>query len=132
MAKIVIVEDDKAIAEMYRIKFEADGNKVFTAENGKDGLKVAEDNKPDIILLDLMMPIMTGDEMLAHMRQTTWGKDIKVIILTNVSKDDAITRLNGLKADGYIVKAHFTPQEVVDMVKTTLEKDDTPQVLPKS
>ena len=120
MAKVAIVEDDKAIAEMYRIKFEADGNKVVTAENGKEGLEVAEKNKPDIILLDLMMPVMTGDEMLRVLRKTDWGKDIKVIILTNVSKDDAQHKLKDLKIDGYIVKAHYTPQEVVDMVKTTL------------
>ncbi|MGZ6005133.1 MAG: response regulator transcription factor [Candidatus Saccharimonadales bacterium] len=120
MAKVAIVEDDKAIAEMYRIKFETDGNKVFTAEDGKAGLELVEKNKPDILLLDLMMPVMTGDEMLKALRKTDWGKDLKVIILTNVSKDDAEAKLKGLKVDGYIVKAHYTPQEVVDMVKTAL------------
>ena len=120
MAKVAIVEDDKAIAEMYRIKFEADGSKVVTAENGKVGLEVAEKEKPDIILLDLMIPVMTGDEMLRELRKSDWGKDTKVIILTNVSKDDAEKKLKDLKIDGYIVKAHYTPQEVVDMVKTTL------------
>jgi len=81
---------------------------------------VAEKEKPDIILLDLMMPVMTGDEMLRELRKSDWGKDTKVIILTNVSKDDAEKKLKDLKIDGYIVKAHYTPQEVVDMVKTTL------------
>ena len=120
MAKVAIIEDDKAIAEMYRIKFEGDGNKVFVAENGKVGLEMVEKSKPDIILLDLMMPIMTGDEMLKALRKTDWGKDVNVIILTNVSKDDAEHKLKGLKVEGYIVKAHYTPQEVVDMVKQTL------------
>jgi DNA-binding response OmpR family regulator len=120
MAKVAIVEDDKAIAVMYRIKFETDGNKVFEAENGKVGLEIAEKNRPDIILLDLMMPIMTGDEMLKALRKTEFGKKVKVIILTNVSKDDAMNKLKGLKVDGYIVKAHYTPQEVVDIVKQTL------------
>jgi len=120
MANVAIVEDDKAISEMYRIKFEADGYKVFMAENGKVGLEVVEQNKPDIILLDIMMPIMTGDEMLRELRKTDYGKNVKVIILTNVSKDDAQTKLKDLKVDGYVVKAHFTPQEVVDMVKTAL------------
>lgn len=120
MAKVAIVEDDKAISEMYRLKFESDGNEVFIAENGKVGLEVVEKNKPDIVLLDLMMPIMTGDEMLSVMRKTDWGKDMKVIILTNVNKDDAQSKLQNAKVDGYIVKAHYTPQEVVDMVKTTL------------
>lgn len=120
MAKVAIVEDDKAISEMYRIKFEADGHKVFIAENGKEGLDIVEKNKPDIVLLDLMMPIMTGDEMLGALRKADWGKNLKVIVLTNVNKDDAQSKLKDLKVDGYIVKAHYTPQEVVDMVKSTL------------
>jgi CheY-like chemotaxis protein len=120
MVKIAIVEDDKAISEMYRIKFEGDGNKVVVAENGKIGLEVIEKEKPDIILLDLMMPVMTGDEMLKELRKTEWGKDIKVYILTNVSKDDAKTKLKDTKVDGYIVKAYYTPQEVVDLVMQSL------------
>lgn len=122
MAKVAIIEDDKAIAEMYRIKFEAGGDKVLTAENGKQGLELVEKEKPDIILLDLMMPVMTGDEMLGILRKSDWGKNVKVIILTNVSKDDAQTKLRDVKVDGYIVKAHYTPQEVVDLVKQSLVK----------
>ena len=67
--KIAIVEDDMAIAQMYRFKFEAEGYVVETAENGKLGLELAEDMRPDMMLLDLMMPIMTGEEMLAAMRK---------------------------------------------------------------
>lgn len=120
MAKVAIIEDDKAISEMYRIKFEASGDKVVIAENGKLGLELIEKEKPDIILLDLMMPVMTGDEMLKILRNADWGKNVKVIILTNVSKDDAQTKLKNVKVDGYIVKAHYTPQEVVDLVKQSL------------
>jgi DNA-binding response OmpR family regulator len=69
-AKIAIVEDDQAISQMYRFKFEAEGYTVETAENGKLGLELAEKMKPDIILLDLMMPEMNGDEMLAALRKT--------------------------------------------------------------
>ena len=82
MPKIAIIEDDQAISQMYRIKFEAEGYDVETAENGKLGLELAEKIQPDIILLDLMMPEMNGDEMLQNMRQTEWGKTIPVIILT--------------------------------------------------
>ncbi len=113
---IAIVEDDQAIREMYRIKFEAEGYKVVTAENGKRGLEIAEKNKPNIILLDLMMPEMRGDEMLKAMRATDWGKDIKVIILTNVSKDEALPTVSSYNVSDYVVKAHYTPQEVVETV----------------
>jgi len=87
-AKVAIVEDDQAIAQMYRIKFEADGYEVETAGNGKLGLEMVQSMKPDIILLDLMMPEMNGDEMLAKMRKTDWGKSIKVVILTNMGEQE--------------------------------------------
>src|ERR1035437_8965415 len=88
MPKIAIIEDDQAICQMYRFKFEAEGYNVEIAENGKLGLELAEKMRPDIILLDLMMPEMNGDEMLALLRKTTWGKDIKVIILTNMGEQE--------------------------------------------
>ena len=72
MAKIAIVEDDQAISMMYRIKFEAEGFEVETAANGKLGLELVEKMKPDIILLDLMMPEMNGEEMLEHLRKKSW------------------------------------------------------------
>jgi len=77
MTKIAIVEDDSAIAQMYRFKFEAEGYEVQTADNGRLGLELAEVFRPDMILLDLMMPEMSGEEMLAAMRKETWGKKIK-------------------------------------------------------
>ncbi len=122
MAKtIAIVEDDQAIREMYRLKFEAEGYNVVMAENGKRGLEVSEKNKPDLILLDLMMPEMTGHDMLKVMRSTDWGKKIKVIILTNVSKDEAYPLVKEFGVDGFVVKAHYTPQEVVDTVNQVLK-----------
>lgn len=117
MMKIAIVEDDQSIREMYRLKFEADGYKVVSAENGKRGLELADKERPDVILLDLMMPEMTGDEMLKKLRTKDWGKNIIVIILTNVSKDEATPLVKDLDVKDFIVKAHYTPQEVVDIVK---------------
>ena len=75
---IAIIEDDQAISQMYRIKFETDGYEVETAENGKQGLELCETMKPEIILLDVMMPEMTGPEMLEKLRATEWGAKIKV------------------------------------------------------
>lgn len=115
--KIAIVEDDAAIAQMYRMKFEAEGFIVETAENGKFGLQLAEEMRPDIMLLDLMMPEMNGDEMLAHMRATDWGRDIKVIILTNMGEQEAPVTLASLNVLSFIVKADMTPRQVADLVQ---------------
>ena len=120
MAKVAIVEDDQAISMMYRIKFEAEGFTVETAANGKLGLELIESIKPDIVLLDLMMPEMNGDEMLTELRKKSWGKDIKVIILTNSGEEQAPTSLKELGIRRYIVKAEMTPRPLAEMVKTEL------------
>ena len=120
MSKIAIIEDDAAISQMYRIKFEMEGFEVETAENGKLGLELAENMKPDIILLDLMMPEMTGDEMLQELRATDWGKHTKVIILTNKGEQEAPEILKTLDVRRFIVKAEMTPRQVAEMVKTEL------------
>lgn len=120
MAKIAIIEDDQAISMMYRIKFEAEGFEVETASNGKLGLELAETMKPDIILLDLMMPEMNGEEMLTLLRKTVWGKNIKVIILTNSGEEQAPPSLKELGIRRYIVKAEMTPRQVAEMVKLEL------------
>ena len=120
MIKIAIIEDDQAISQMYRFKFEAEGYKVETAENGKLGLELAESMKPDIMLVDLMMPEMTGDEMLEKLRATDWGVKIKVIILTNVGEQEIPKKIKELGVDGVILKANMTPRQVADMVKKRL------------
>lgn len=118
--KVAIVEDDAAISQMYRIKFESEGFEVETAENGKLGLAMAEAFKPDIILLDLMMPEMNGDEMLQQLRATEWGKDVRVIILTNMGEQEAPPIIKELNVRRFIVKAEMTPRQVAEMVKTEL------------
>jgi len=120
MNKIAIIEDDVAIAQMYSIKFEAEGYIVQIAENGKLGLQLVEDMKPDIVLLDLMMPEMNGDEVLALMRKTEWGRDIKVIILTNMGEQEAPEILKSLNVLAFIVKADMTPKQVAELVKSKL------------
>ncbi len=120
MPKIAVIEDDRAISQMYRFKFEADGYTVETAENGKLGLELTEKMRPDIILLDLMMPEMTGDEMLEQLRKTDWGKKIKVIILTNMGEQEIPLQLRQLGVSGVILKADMTPRQVAEIVKNTL------------
>lgn len=122
MAKVAIVEDDQVIAQMYRIKFESEGYDVENAENGKLGLEMIEKTKPDIILLDLMMPEMNGDEMLKALRATDWGKDIKVIILTNVGEQEIPPDVKELGVSAVILKADMTPRQVTDLVKQKLSE----------
>lgn len=122
-AKVAIIEDDIAISQMYRLKFETEGYDVQTADNGRLGLELAEEFKPDIILLDLMMPEMTGDEMLTELRKKPWGKDITVIILTNMGEEEAPKVLKTLNVHSFIVKAEMTPRQVAERVKTALENE---------
>lgn len=120
MTKIAIIEDDQAIAQMYRLKFEAEGYEVETAENGVLGLQLIDKMRPDIVLLDLMMPEMNGDEMLEKLRQTDHGKDMPVIILTNMGEQEAPAIVTDLKVRRFIVKADMTPRQVAEMVKQEL------------
>lgn len=117
---IAVIEDDKPIQMLYKTKLEIDGFDVITADNGKDGLQKLEDTKPDLALVDLRMPEMSGDEMLARLRQTEWGANIRVIVLTNISRDEAPSALRFLNVDRYLVKAHHTPKQVVDVVNEVL------------
>jgi DNA-binding response OmpR family regulator len=120
MPKIAIIEDDLAIAQMYRLKFEAEGYHVEIAENGRLGLELCEQLKPDLVLLDLMMPEMNGDEMLEKMRGTDWGKHIKVIILTNVGQQEAPDKLKDLHVADFVVKAEMTPSQVAELARKEL------------
>jgi DNA-binding response OmpR family regulator len=120
MSKIAIVEDDEAISQMYRIKFEAEGYTVETAANGKLGLALAEEMRPDIMLLDLMMPIMDGEEMLKRLRKTDWGKKIKVIILTNRGEQEIPDSIRTAGIEALILKAAMTPRQVAELVKSNL------------
>jgi DNA-binding response OmpR family regulator len=120
MAKVLIVEDEIIIASMYDFKLRQRGHDVHQAHNGKDGLQYAEKIIPDAILLDINMPFMNGDEMLKLMRSTVWGERIKVIILTNISRDEASHKFRFLHVDRYIVKAHHTPSQVAQIVEDVL------------
>ncbi len=120
MTKIAIIEDDPVISQMYRMKFEADGFDVQLADNGKKGVALVEHDSPDIILLDLQMPEMGGAEALTEIRKQPWGKDIPVIILTNLGEEEAPKDIRGLGIHSYIVKAELTPRQVVQRVKDAL------------
>ncbi len=118
--KIAIIEDELPILSMYRLKLEREGFLVETATNGLEGLELAERFKPDLILLDLRMPVMSGDEMLTALRATEWGAGIRVVVLTNISRSEAPHALRFLNVERYIVKAQFTPSQVVEIAKSIL------------
>jgi DNA-binding response OmpR family regulator len=118
--KIAIIEDDQAISQMYRIKFEAEGYAVETADNGQLGLELIDKMRPNIVLLDLMMPVMTGEEMLGKLRATEWGKDIKVIILTNRGEQEIPPEVKKMGVTAIILKADMTPRQVAELVKSKL------------
>lgn len=119
--KIAIIEDDLPICGMYEFKLANSGYEVKTAHDGRAGLELCKDFLPHLILLDLRMPVMSGDEMLEKLRATDWGSNIRVIVLTNISKDEAPHNLRFLHVDRYIVKAHHTPSQVIDIIKEILK-----------
>lgn len=119
--KIAIIEDDIALASMYAMKLKSGGFEIKTAHNGADGLNLIKDFGPSLALLDLRMPEMNGDEMLERIRQHEWGASVRIIILTNISKDEAPHSLRFLNVDRYIVKAHSTPAQILDIVKEVLD-----------
>jgi DNA-binding response OmpR family regulator len=127
--KIAVIEDDLPIAQMYEFKLQNGGYAVKTAHDGRAGLQLCEEFMPDLILLDLRMPVMTGDEMLEKLRSTEWGANMRVVILTNISKDEAPMNLRLLNVDRYIVKAHHTPQQVLDIIKEILREPAEPATM---
>lgn len=123
MTKIAIIEDDQVINQMYRMKFEATGFNVATAGDGEAGVALVERFKPDIILLDLQMPIMDGSAALEHIRKSPITKTTPVIILTNLGQEEAPKNLRDLGIHSYIVKAELTPSQVVSRVKEALAEE---------
>ena len=121
--KILLVEDDPFLLGMYGTKFEIEGFSVITADNGADGLEAADRERPDIILLDIVLPRMNGLEVLAKLKADKATAGIPVIVLTNLNQRDEIERGVSLGADDYLVKAHFSPAEVVGKIKKILSGD---------
>lgn len=117
---VVVVEDEKSLQNMYVWKLESEGFNVFSADNGETGLKIINEVRPDLILLDIRMPVLSGDLMLEKLRATDWGGDLRVIILTNLTRDEAPHKLRFLNVDRYIVKAHSTPTQVLNTVNEVL------------
>ncbi|HET8689851.1 MAG TPA: response regulator transcription factor [Candidatus Saccharimonadales bacterium] len=122
MSRIAIIEDDPVINQMYRMKFESEGFDVRVADNGQDGIATVDEFQPDLILLDMQMPGMNGDEALKHIRKLKTAKNTPVIVLTNLGEEEAPKDLRQLGILSYIVKADLTPSQVVERVRAALKK----------
>lgn len=120
--KILIVEDEISLLAALTDKFTREGYEVITSINGKDGLKSALGNHPDIILLDIVMPVMDGITMLHKLREDDWGKNVKVILLTNLSNPQPgkVTQTLLKSASGYLVKSDWKIMNVVNQVNKLL------------
>lgn len=121
MAKtILLVEDDEMLHTMYTQKFTKEGYTVKSAYNGAEGVQLAESEKPDIVLLDIIMPKMDGFAALKKMKKNAATAGIPVILLTNLGQEEDIRKGKELGAVDYFIKANHTPQEVVDKVKSII------------
>lgn len=120
--RILIVEDDSFLLTMYATKFELEDFTVFMAEDGEKGLKLAEKELPDVILLDILIPKMNGFEVLKALKENESTKKIKVILLTNLSQRGEVDQGLQYGAEDYLIKAHYMPSEVVEKVKKILNK----------
>lgn len=118
--KILIIEDDSYISDMYRIKLESEGFDVIVASDGQKGVECLNQQKPDLILLDVVMPKMDGFSVLQNIKEDPEVQDIPIIMLTNLGQKDSVEKGLKLGAVDYIIKAHFTPLEVVEKVKNFL------------
>ncbi len=120
MAKIVLVEDDVMLAEIYQTRLELAGYTCLVANDGLSGLLLIEKELPDLALLDLMLPQLSGDDILRRMRATDWGKNIKAIFLTNISESEAPDGIKDLGFERYIVKANLANNQLAEIVAETL------------
>ncbi|OGH72639.1 MAG: hypothetical protein A2921_03510 [Candidatus Magasanikbacteria bacterium RIFCSPLOWO2_01_FULL_43_20b] len=120
-AHVLLVEDDAFLSNIYKTKFEMEGFKISIAENGEVGLSEVKKKKPDIILLDVLMPKMDGFAVLEKLKADEETKNIPVVLLTNLGQKDDVDKGFEMGAAGYLIKAHFKPSEVVDKVKEVLK-----------
>lgn len=131
MTKILLVEDDSNLREIYGARLEAEGYKIVSAIDGEEALAAAVKEKPDLIISDVMMPKISGFDMLDILRSTPETKDLKIIMMTALSQDEDRKRGEDLGADRYIVKSQVTLDDVVAIVHEILS-DGAQQILQHS
>jgi len=118
---ILIIEDDKFLRQLIAQKLLKDGYDISEAIDGEEGLKKVKEEKPDLVLLDLILPGIDGFEVLSQMKREDALSQIPVIILSNLGQKEDVERGLNLGAVDYLIKAHFTPREIVEKVKNALK-----------
>lgn len=118
--RILLIEDDSLLVKMYETKFKMEGFEVLTALDGETGLKMALEEKVDFIILDIMLPKLSGLDLLAKLREQGVHFNTPVIVLTNLARQTDNDKAKTLGAKEYLVKANLTPTEVVNKVKQYL------------
>lgn len=114
---ILIIEDDPYILKMYKLKLEIEGFNVGTAVNGKLGVEAVKKEVPDLILLDILMPEMDGFEVLDHLKASEKTKEVPVLVLSNLDKEDHINKAMSFGIQGFILKSQYTPNQVVETIR---------------
>jgi len=122
--KILIVEDDNFVAEVYSTKLVEMGYDVTIAQNGEEGLTELKSKKADLILLDIIMPVMGGIGMLEEMKKNGEWRKIPVILLTNVGEKESIQKVRDLGVKNYLIKSHFTPAEVIEKIEEVFRENN--------
>lgn len=117
---VLIVEDDEDILELYSTAFTQVGITVLKAKNGLEGVKLALEHHPDAILMDIMMPIMNGHDAIEKIRLDTWGRNAKVIYLTNMSDAENVFLAVEQGSEEYIIKANTPVKEVVNQTRMAM------------
>jgi len=120
--KILLVEDDDALANVYMMRLRAEGFDVRRVANGEDALAAAKDHKPDLVLLDVMMPKVSGFDVLDILRNTPETANLKIIMLTALSQESDKQRAQGLGVDDYLVKSQVVISDVIDRIKYHLSQ----------
>ncbi len=119
--KILIIEDDKFLRELIVQKLNKEGFNVSEAIDGEEGIKKTKEEKPDLVLLDLILPGIDGFEVLSQMKKDSSLSSIPVIILSNLGQKEDIEKGLKLGAVDYLIKAHFTPGEIIEKIKVALK-----------
>jgi DNA-binding response OmpR family regulator len=125
--KIVIVEDDQALAEIYKTRLELLGYTCFIGYNGITGLYFIQKELPDLVLLDLMIPDISGGQVLETIRHSDWGRNIKVMVISNLNESEAPSNLRQLGIQGYAVKANMMDDTIDMLVNQILRPETMPQ-----
>ena len=120
--KILLVEDDDALANVYLMRLKAEGLDVTRVANGEDALAAAKSGKPDLVLLDVMMPKVSGFDVLDILRNTPETEHLKIIMLTALSQEADRQRAQGLGVDDYLVKSQVVISDVIDRIKYHLSQ----------